>query len=133
MNFRDYELPDTLLYNKDSSWIKLDGNYAYIGVIEPVCKVLKEFLFIKLPELGKIQKGEVYVSLETLKWSGHLKSPLTGVVEEVNESLFDEPERINEDPYGSWIAKIKIENTDELEDLFKPEEIISWLESTLDN
>ena len=86
-----------------------------------------------MPELGKIQKGEVYVSLETLKWSGHLKSPLTGVVEEVNESLFDEPERINEDPYGSWIAKIKIENTEELEDLFKPEEIISWLESTLDS
>lgn len=131
MKYNNYELPDNLLYNKDSSWIKIEDNIATIGVIEPIAKVLKEFLFIKLPDENKIKKGEIYVSLETLKWSGHLTSPLSGNVIEVNESLYDEPNKINENPYKSWIMKIEIADKEEIEKLFEPEEIVSWLDKTL--
>ncbi|MFP4112482.1 MAG: glycine cleavage system protein H [Candidatus Woesearchaeota archaeon] len=131
MKYNDSELPDNLLYNKDSSWIKIEGDIAAIGVIEPIAKVLKEFLFIKLPEQKTIKAGEVYVSLETLKWSGHLTSPLTGKIIETNESLYDEPNKINEKPYESWILKMEIDDKKALEKLFKPDEIIDWLDKTI--
>ena len=131
MKYREYTLPESLLYNKDSSWIKIENDVATIGLIEPICKVLKEFLFVKLPDLTEIKKGDVYASLETLKWSGHFTSPLNGEIIEVNDSLYDNPEKINKDPYSSWIIKIKINNKKEINDLFKPKDIVSWLDSVI--
>lgn len=131
MNYKDLELPDDLLYNKDSSWVKVDGKTAIVGVIEPSAKVVKEFLFVKLPELGHIKQGDHYVSLEALKWSGHLSSPVTGEIIEVNDALFDEPETINEHPYLKWVMKVKLTDPTCLDKLFKPEDIISWLDETL--
>ncbi|MEM4245324.1 MAG: glycine cleavage system protein H, partial [Candidatus Nanoarchaeia archaeon] len=78
-------LPADLLYNKDYSWVKLRGDVAEVGIIEPAAKKVKEFVFIKLPEKSKIIKqGDTYVSLEAVKWSGHLSSPVSGEVIEVN-------------------------------------------------
>ncbi len=131
MKYKDYELLDELLYNKDSSWIKIEDGVATIGLIEPIVKVLKEFLFVKLPEKNEIKCGNIYVSLETLKWSGHFSSPLSGEIIEVNNQLYDEPEKINKNPYLSWIIKIKLNNKKEIESLFKPQEIIEWLDKTL--
>lgn len=130
MKYKEYNLPDDLLYNKDSSWVKVENNIVTIGVIEPIAKILKEFVFIKLPEKTKITKGEIYVSLETLKWSGHLTSPVSGQIVEVND-LYDNPSIINKDPYNSWIAKIKIDNSKDLDSLFKPKDIIEWLDKTI--
>ncbi len=78
-------------------------------------------MFVKLPENGqKIKKGEIYVSLEAIKWSGHLSSPFSGEIIEVNEEIFDEPSIINRDPYGKgWIAKIKLLNKEEKKILFQ--------------
>ena len=131
MKYKEYELPDELLYNKDSSWVKVEGDVFVIGIIEPVAKVLKEFLFVKLPDMKKIKSGETYVSLETLKWSGHFSSPLSGDIIEVNEDLYDEPGRINEDPYGAWIVKMKITDKEELKNLCKPNEIVDWLDKVM--
>ena len=131
MKYKEYDLPDDLLYNKDSSWIKVKDNIATIGIIEPIAKILKEFVFIKLPEIKKINKGEIYVSLETLKWSGHLTSPVSGEVVEVNEGLFDDPSIINKEPYNSWIAKIEIEDSKDIDNLFRSEDLIDWLDKTI--
>lgn len=131
MKYNEFELPGKLLYNKDSSWIKIEKNIAIIGLIEPLAKTLKEFLFVKLPEQKTIKKGEIYVSLETLKWSGHLTSPLSGEIISVNESLFDEPSKLNNNPYEEWIIKIRLSNEKELSELFEAKEIISWLEQTI--
>jgi glycine cleavage system H protein len=110
--------PSGLLYNKDNSWVKVEGNIAIVGVIELAVKKVKEFVFIKLPEKGKeIKKDEEYVSLEAVKWNGHLGSPVSGKIVEVNESLFDEPSKINKDPYGIWIMKVKIKDRRELNKL----------------
>lgn len=132
MDYKGFKLPDTLLYNKDSSWVKIDGKVATVGIIEPSAKLVKEFLFIKLPDSGRrINQGDNYVSIEALKWSGHLSSPVTGEIIEVNEGLFDEPETINEHPYLKWIMKVKITDITCLQNLFKPEGIVDWLDSTL--
>ena len=91
------------------SWAKISGDTATIGITEETAKKVKEFVFIKLPKKGdKIKKGSKYVSLESIKWSGHLSSPLSGEVIAVNESLEDHPSKLNKTP-STWIIKIKIQ------------------------
>jgi len=108
---------DGLLYNKDHSWVKTEGNVVAVGITAPAAAKVKEFIFIKLPKKGKIRKGETYVSLEAVKWSGHLSSPVSGEVIEVNHALYDEPSMINKDPYGSWIMKVRMSDIEELKTL----------------
>ncbi len=110
--------PKDLKYNKDYSWVKIEGNKAIVGIVGPAAKKVKEFVFIKLPEKGKkIKQGENYVSVEAVKWSGHLSSPVTGEIIEVNDSLFDEPSKINKEPYKNWIMKVKLDDSKETEKL----------------
>jgi len=91
------------------SWAKISGDTATIGITEESAKKVKEFVFIKLPKKGdKIKKGEKYVSLEAVKWSGHLTSPVSGEVIDVNESLEDNPSKLNKNP-DTWIVKLKIQ------------------------
>ena len=112
------EFPEWLRYSEDNSWVKVEENIAIIGIIEWAAKKVREFVFIKLPEKGKrIKKSDIYISLEAIKWSGHLSSPVSGEIIEVNEKLFDEPSKINEDPYGSWIMKVKLSDKRELNKL----------------
>jgi glycine cleavage system H protein len=122
--------PENLLYNKDYSWVKIDGDTATLGIIGPAASRVEEFVFIQLPEKGqKLNRGDNYASLEAVKWSGHLSSPLSGEIVEVNSPLFDEPGIINQDPYGEgWIAKIKISDQKETEELMKAEEAKKWFE-----
>ncbi len=121
-------LPQGLYYNKDYSWLKLDGDVATLGVVGPAAERVQEFVFIKLPKTGQsIKAGDTYASVEAVKWSGHLSSPVSGEVVEVNEELFDEPSTINQDPYGEgWIAKIKMSNKKELENLAGTDEAEKW-------
>src|SRR6056297_2265072 len=118
-------LPEDLLYNKDYSWVKINENEAVLGLIKPAAEKVQEFVFIDLPKKGqKLNKGDTYTSLEAVKWSGHLSSPLSGEIIEVNDKLFDEPGIINEDPYGKgWISKIKLSEPKEKEELFSADEI----------
>jgi glycine cleavage system H protein len=128
-------LPKNLLYNKDYSWLKIEDNLATLGIIKPAADKVEEFVFVKLPDKGqKIKKNDIYSSLEAIKWTGHLSSPLSGEIIDVNEEVFDEPSIINEDPYGKgWIAKLKIKNPEEINSLLKPEQIIDWLKNELKN
>ena len=125
MMMSDY--PSNLLYNDDFSWIKIENDTAVLGVIGSAAKKVKEFVFIQLPEKGKkVKKGDVYVSLEAMKWSGQLSSPFSGEIIDVNIDLFDEPSKINENPYKEWIAKIKLDNPSEKDDLMDSKEIANW-------
>jgi len=122
------KLPENLLYSRDYSWVKIEGSTAIVGVIEPAAKKVKEFVFVKLPVKGKkIRQGETYVSLEAVKWSGHLSSPVSGEIAEVNDALFDRPSDINKDPYGSWIMKVRMSNSSEAKSLMKAKEAQEWL------
>ncbi len=130
MNENDF--PKNLKYNKDYSWVEVEGDVATLGVIGPGAKKVKEFVFIMLPKKGqKIKKGEKYVSLEAVKWSGNLSTPVSGEIIEVNTPLFDEPSKINNDGYKNWIAKIKIDKKEELDELMDSEEAIKFYEEKL--
>ena len=131
MKYKAYDLPDELLYNKDSTWVRVEGNIATIGIIEPMAKSVDEFLFAKVQKSGQIRAGDTYVSLEALKWSGHLQSPVSGTIVECNAEIEDEPEQINEHPYESWIVKIKIDSQEEIDKLYHANQITEWLDSVL--
>ncbi len=120
-------LPDDLKYNKDYSWVKIEGNTAIVGIVEPAAKKAKEFVFIKLPEKSsKIKKGEKYVSLEASKWSGNLSSPVSGEIIDVNKPLFNEPSKINKKPYQSWIVKVKLENKEDIKELMNSKKAVNF-------
>jgi glycine cleavage system H protein len=128
----ELNFPEKLKYNKDYSWVKLDKEKATIGIIAPSAKKVKEFVFIKLPEKGKkIKTGQKYVSLEAVKWSGHLSSPVTGEITDVNEALFNEPSKINKSPYSAWIMKVKIEKTKKAEKLLNSKEAKKFYEEKI--
>lgn len=114
---------DKLKYDKNYNWIEIKKDVAIMGIIEPAAKKTKEFVFINLPKKGeKIKKGQTYASLEAVKWTGHIKSPLSGEIIEANMDAYDEPSIVNKNPYINWLVKLKISNPEELNELMSSEE-----------
>ncbi len=121
---KGYRIRKDLMYTLDDEWVKIEGDIAIIGVTDYAQKKLKNIISIELPEIGRrMSKREVVATIESVKAVADVYSPLTGTVIEINETLKDQPELINHDPYGKgWIIKIKIENPSEINTLLKPEE-----------
>jgi glycine cleavage system H protein len=120
-------LPKNLKYNKQV-WVELSGDVATLGLTDYGLKAAKELVFIDLPKKGqKLKKGETFVSIESIKWSGHIDSPLSGEVTDVNEALFDDPAKMNKEPYKSWICKATISDNRELDDLLSAEEAAKFV------
>ena len=101
--------PAELKYSKDHEWVKmLDGATALVGITDFAQSELGDLVFINLPQEGDdVTADEAFCDVESVKAVSDVVSPVTGVVEEVNTQLEDEPQKLNEDPYGAWIAKIK--------------------------
>jgi glycine cleavage system H protein len=121
---KGYRIRKDLMYTLDDEWVKIEGDIAIIGVTDYAQKKLKNIISIELPEIGRrMSKREVVATIESVKAVADVYSPLTGTVIEINETLKDQPELINHDPYEKgWIIKIKIENPSEINMLLKPEE-----------
>ena len=89
------------------TWTKKEGDIYMIGITEEAAKAADEFVFIEMPEKGKkIKKGDKLLTLEAVKWTGTIESPVTGEVVETNQEVFNDPSLINKDP-SIWIVKIK--------------------------
>lgn len=105
------EYQEDLKYNKSHTWLKLEQDVAILGAIQQSIDNAQDVIMIKLPEIGQIiEIGDIYASIESVKWSGHLESPVTGEVIEINRELDENPEKLNEDAYKNWIIKIKHTN-----------------------
>lgn len=114
MNF-----PNELKYTADHEWVRINGNEAVIGITDFAQSELGEIVYVDVDSQGeKIERNEVFGSIEAVKTVSDLMMPMTGEVLEVNEELEDAPELVNEDPYGKgWIIKIAIENPAEADEL----------------
>lgn len=111
-------LPKDLYYHSEHTWAKVDGDVAYVGITDFAQSQLGEILFVELPEVGdETTQGKPFGVVESSKKASDLFAPISGEVVEVNEKLDDEPEYINEDAYDAWIAKIKLSDKGELENL----------------
>ena len=124
-------LPKNLKYS-EYVWVKAEAGVATLGVTDYGLSMAKEIVFIDLPKKGQsIKKGGTFASLESVKWSGHISSPVSGTVSEVNEPLFDAPEKLNKDPYASWICRIKLSDPSELSSLMDSNAAEAWAKKNL--
>ena len=111
MNF-----PAELKYSKSHEWLKEENGVSVIGISDFAQDALGDVVFVNLPEVGDdTAAGEAFGDVESVKAVSDLISPVSGTVCEVNEDLLDQPELLNEDPYGTWI--IKVENVTDTEEL----------------
>ena len=118
-------IPENLKYTKDHEWFKLEdpsletSKIAYVGITEFAQRELGDIVFVEFPNINEsFSKGDIFGTIEAVKTVADLFLPITGKVLQVNNLLEDKPELINEDPYGDgWIAKISIDNLDEISEL----------------
>ncbi|CAN5690093.1 glycine cleavage system protein GcvH [soil metagenome] len=114
-------VPEDLQYTRSHEWVRTDGDTATIGITEHAQEELGDVVFVELPDEGAtIDAGESFGTVESVKAVSDLYAPVGGEVIEVNSSLEDAPEKINDDPYGEgWIVRLR---TSEEADLLSPEE-----------
>jgi len=114
-------IPEDLQYTSSHEWVRIEGDTATIGVTDHAQDELGDVVFIELPGEGDIfDAGESFGTVESVKAVSDLYAPVGGEVVEVNTSLEDAPEKINEDPYGEgWMVKLR---TSDEADLLSPEE-----------
>ena len=112
-------VPTDLLYTSDHEWVSVVENVATIGITDFAQEELGDIVFVEFPELNStVEKGQSAGSIEAVKTVADLYMPITGTVIEVNENLDDNPEAVNDTPYGDgWMVKIEIANQDEISDL----------------
>jgi len=118
------EFPEDLKYSKQHEWVLVEGNVATIGITDFAQDQLGDIVFVELPAVGdKVSKEDAFGVVESVKAVSDVYAPLTGKVLEINDDLPDNPEILNEDPYGDgWIIKIEMTDPDEIEDLLSSEE-----------
>ncbi len=124
-----YKVATDRLYTREDEWVKVENGKATIGITDYAQKQLKDIVGVDLPVLGRTyRKGEAIAFVDSIKASAEVYAPLSGKVIEINESLQDDPQLINKDPYGDgWIARIEVLNIDETKDLMKPEEYVEYI------
>jgi glycine cleavage system H protein len=118
------EIKPNLKYTKDHEWISIDGDNAIIGITDYAQGELGDIVYVEIESIGdNLNKEEIFGSVEAVKTVSDLFIPVSGEITEMNENLQDNPELINDDPYGDgWIIKMKINDSSELNDLLSPEE-----------
>jgi len=112
-------VPAELKYTKDHEWIRIEGNYAYIGVTDFAQGELGDIVFVEIETVGEtLKKEEVFGTIEAVKTVSDLFMPLSGEELEVNPLLEESPDVVNKDPYGKgWMVKIKVSDPSEADDL----------------
>ncbi len=120
-------IPSELRYTKDHEWVRVEDNFAYVGITDFAQSELGELVYVEVDTLEEeVKEGEVFGTVEAVKTTSDLFMPIDGKViefnDELNEDEADNPGAINEDPYGKgWIVKIEISNKDQLEGLLTSE------------
>ena len=116
-----YQFPDELYYDKEHSWVRVEGNVATIGISQFAQDIAGEIVYVEVPRLGRqITKGEPFMSMESGKWVGRVKSPVGGKIVGANEEIEWESTLVNEDPYGEgWLARFEMDNAGDLDDLMR--------------
>lgn len=105
------KVPEDLNYTKNHEWFRVEGDLATIGVTDYAQNQLTDIVYIEAPSVGDKKKaGDVLLTIESVKSAEDVYSPVSGTVVEVNGALDDKPELVNEDSYGNWIVKIKLDS-----------------------
>ena len=111
-------------YSKEHEWLKLDGDVATIGITKHATEMLGDIVFAELPEKGSsVEKDGTAGVVESTKAASDVYTPISGEVIDANQSIVDDPSKINADPEGAaWFFKVKIKNKSEMDGLMNKEE-----------
>ena len=117
-------IPEELRYTEEHEWVKLDGNIATIGITDFAQSELGDIVYLEIDTLdSEINSNDVFGTVEAVKTVSDLFMPVNGKVVDVNSSLEDNPEAVNDDPYGEgWIIKIEVSNPSDIDALMNSEE-----------
>jgi glycine cleavage system H protein len=117
-------VPEDLHYSKDHEWVRVEGDTGSIGITDHAQNSLGDVVYVELPKVGeKFEAHEAFGSVESVKAVSEIFMPVSGEVIEVNESLQDEPEKVNNDPYGpGWMVRVRMANPGEIDSLLSAAE-----------
>jgi glycine cleavage system H protein len=116
-------IPGNLLYTKDHEWLRIEGDFGYIGITDFAQNELGDIVFIEIETMGEtLQKEEVFGTIEAVKTVSDMFMPVGGEILEVNPGLEETPEVVNKDPYGEgWMIKIRITDPSDFQMLLSAE------------
>ncbi len=118
-----------LYYTESHEYVRVDGDYGYIGITDYAQNALGNVVYVDMPEVDdEVSAGEEFGAVESVKAASDLMSPVTGVVVEVNEALDDQPELVNQDAYAYWIIKVTLSDKSELDDLMDAKAYVAFCE-----
>ena len=125
------KIPKDLKYTNDHEWVKIEGDVATVGITDFAQGELGDIVYVEVETVDEtLAREEVFGTVEAVKTVSDLFAPLSGEIIEFNESLEDEPEKVNTDPYGDgWMVKIKFSDASQLDDLLTAEEYSEIVES----
>ena len=110
--------PEKYRYTREHEWIELDGNSGTVGITDHAQETLGDIVFVEVPSVGsRVEKGQVFGTVESVKAVSDLYSPVTGEIAAVNEELTAAPEKINTDAHAAWIMKVKLDDAAEVDSL----------------
>lgn len=112
-------IPKDLKYTQEHEWVRVDGDVAYVGITDYAQKQLGDIVFVDISAVGEtLDAGEVFGTIEVVKTVSDLFLPISGEIVEVNEELEENPELVNQDPYGKgWIIKVVPTDLSQVNDL----------------
>ena len=123
-------VPEQLRYSSDHEWVSRDGDVVRVGITDYAQDALGDVVFVQVPPIGAaVAAGDTFGEVESTKSVSDVYAPVTGTVVEVNESLADAPQSLNEDPYGDgWICTIQMSEPDQFEALLDAAAYLSLIE-----
>ena len=124
------EFPEGLKFSKEHEWVLVEGKTATIGITEFAQEELGDIVYVELPEVGeKIVKDDPFGAVESVKAVSDVYAPVSGTVLAINDLLPENPETINDDPYGDgWMIRVDMTDADDLKDLMNAEEYAEYVE-----
>lgn len=116
------EVKEGLYYTESHEYVRVDGDFGYIGITDYAQHALGNVVYVDMPEVDdELTAGEEFGAIESVKAASDLNSPVSGKVVEVNEKLEDEPELVNKDAFANWIVKVELSDKTELDQLMDAE------------
>lgn len=121
--------PENFKYTKEHEWVLIEGGTGTVGITDHAQHELGDIVYVDLPKLGqKVEKGQTFGSVESVKAVSDIYSPVTGDVAAINDLLMKSPEKLNEDPHGAgWLIKVNLDSTDDTTGLMSAEDYQKYI------
>ena len=121
---------DGLYYSESHEYVRIEGEYGYIGITDYAQHALGNVVYVDMPEVDdEVEAGSEFGAVESVKAASDLNSPVSGTVVEVNDALDDTPELVNSDAFANWIIKVRLSDPSELDNLMDAKAYAAFCEA----